>query len=82
MLRFLDYTTLLWMRAQQGQAQPPTCFLGLLPRLQTPAGTHFTQLGQTFTGLGRNLSRVGSSPESGASGWSKREIHFAELLSR
>lgn len=70
MLCFRDYTTLLWKRVQPGRAQPPTCPLGPAHRLQTPAGTAPpTWLGQTPLG-------------PGASRWSKRQIRFAELLSR
>lgn len=70
MLCFRDYTTLLWWRVQPSQAQPPTCSLGLVHKLQTPAGTTFSAwLGQTPMG-------------SGASCWSKRQIRFADLLSR
>ena len=70
MLCFRDYATLLWKRVQPGQAQPPTCSLGLVHKLQTPACTTFsTRLGQTPMG-------------PGASCWSKRQIRFTELLSR
>lgn len=81
-LSFRDYTTLLGRRVQQSQAQPPTCFLGLFPKPQTPVGTTLPHLAQPDT----HRPQVGGAglvdplQSLGLLGWSKRET--AELLSR
>lgn len=54
------------MRARQSQAQPPSCSLGLFPKLQIPAGTTLsTRFSQTPTSPGHTCAGWGPAQSLG-----------------